>query len=702
MKRNHKANGDALPHLLDPLLDRVRAGKPGVGLAFYDGEHLDSGWPKGAGDYARERGYYLEHLKLADLGEAPAASLVRRQRVGDHLFSVEIDPGDLRDSALQRGGAVALLNIHRDTFRDEGICLLLWVPRSRARRFMDLASNLADYRTVDLDIPGQPGYGSGSGAPVPERGAPKTKHNLPIASLGAAFAGREAEMRRLREMLDQSGSGAIADSLALEGLGGVGKTRLALEYAWAHLGDYDSVFLIRADDPSSGRAGIAALAGPEWLDLPGGAERPEPERLAAALDWFRAHRRWLLIIDNADSEESTEWLRDDILPALRGGHVLITTRYQRWGGSVSVLKLEPLSPDAAAAWLLEATTSGRIARPSDLRDAKAIAGAVGGLALALEQIAAWLNHRGGTLADVLDHLADGEGGPLDWFDPKAIDYPRPVAAVWEETASHLSADEAALIRVLAQLSPQPVPDFLVSGVRLPGDKEPRDLWPLVIRLQDRGVLTARHDRATQLHRLWIELERRRTPAAELRRWLGSAIEWVGEAMPRNPTDVRNWPRIERIAPHAERIIAASAVPLPSSIARGDSESIDSPGCAYLLNQFALFLGAQARFHEAEPLFRRALAISEAAYGENHPTVAIRLNNLAVLHYAKGDYAEAEPLSRRAVEILLKFTRDTGHRHPHLAGDTMNYAGILRKNGKSEAEAADVISDLYGEYGVAEE
>ncbi|MEZ5304945.1 MAG: ATP-binding protein [Verrucomicrobiales bacterium] len=318
MKRNHKANGDALPHLLDPLLDRVRAGKPGVGLAFYDGEHLDSGWPKGAGDYARERGYYLEHLKLADLGEAPAASLVRRQRVGDHLFSVEIDPGDLRDSALQRGGAVALLNIHRDTFRDEGICLLLWVPRSRARRFMDLASNLADYRTVDLDIPGQPGDGSGSGAPVPERGAPKTKHNLPIASLGAAFAGREAEMRRLREMLDQSGSGAIADSLALEGLGGVGKTRLALEYAWAHLGDYDSVFLIRADDPSSGRAGIAALAGPEWLDLPGGAERPEPERLAAALDWFRAHRRWLLIIDNADSEESTEWLRDDILPALRG------------------------------------------------------------------------------------------------------------------------------------------------------------------------------------------------------------------------------------------------------------------------------------------------------------------------------------------------------------------------------------------------
>ncbi|MEZ5304948.1 MAG: hypothetical protein R3F11_30515 [Verrucomicrobiales bacterium] len=55
-----------------------------------------------------------------------------------------------------------------------------------------------------------------------------------------------------------------------------------------------------------------------------------------------------------------------------------------------------------------------------------------------------------------------------------------------------------------------------------------------------------------------------------------------------------------------------------------------------------------------------------------------------------------------IEIFLKFSRDTRHRHPHLATVTENYAGILRKTGKSEAEVAAVISDLYGKYGVAEE
>ena len=88
--------------------------------------------------------------------------------------------------------------------------------------------------------------------------------------------------------------------------------------------------------------------------------------------------------------------------------------------------------------------------------------------------------------------------------------------------------------------------------------------------------------------------------------------------------------------------------------------------------------ATNRLAEAEPLYRRALAIDEASYGPDHPDVAIRLNNLAVLLQATNRLAEAEPLYRRAVEILLKFTHATGHEHPHFRRSPTTTPGCSRR------------------------
>jgi hypothetical protein len=76
-----------------------------------------------------------------------------------------------------------------------------------------------------------------------------------------------------------------------------------------------------------------------------------------------------------------------------------------------------------------------------------------------------------------------------------------------------------------------------------------------------------------------------------------------------------------------------------------------------------------RFREAEPLYRRALAIDEACYGEDHPNVAIRLNNLGMLLQATNRFGEAEPLVRRHLMIFLAFERATGHAHPHRSVST---------------------------------
>jgi hypothetical protein len=106
-----------------------------------------------------------------------------------------------------------------------------------------------------------------------------------------------------------------------------------------------------------------------------------------------------------------------------------------------------------------------------------------------------------------------------------------------------------------------------------------------------------------------------------------------------------------------------------------------------------------RLGEAEPLYRRALAITEASLGKDHSTVAIRLNNLARLLQDTYRLSEAEPLMRRVVVIFLAFERATGHTHPHRDLAIGNYAELLVAMGKSEAEIAATLATLRHEAGL---
>ena len=114
------------------------------------------------------------------------------------------------------------------------------------------------------------------------------------------------------------------------------------------------------------------------------------------------------------------------------------------------------------------------------------------------------------------------------------------------------------------------------------------------------------------------------------------------------------------------------------------------------------LQATNRLAEAEPLMRRALAIDEKSYGPEHPDVAIDLNNLAQLLQATNRLAEAEPLMRRTVLIFLKFTRSTGHLHPHLKVVFGNYRSILEAMSLSEEEIARRIAEVGKEAGFDEQ
>ena len=118
-----------------------------------------------------------------------------------------------------------------------------------------------------------------------------------------------------------------------------------------------------------------------------------------------------------------------------------------------------------------------------------------------------------------------------------------------------------------------------------------------------------------------------------------------------------------------------------------------PDVARDLNNLAQLLQATNRLGEAEPLMKRALAIDEKSYGPEHPNVARDLNNLAQLLQATNRLGEAEPLMKRALVILLKFTHETGHPHPHLRDALYNYFALLKEMSLGEEEIRKRIAQV---------
>jgi hypothetical protein len=105
------------------------------------------------------------------------------------------------------------------------------------------------------------------------------------------------------------------------------------------------------------------------------------------------------------------------------------------------------------------------------------------------------------------------------------------------------------------------------------------------------------------------------------------------------------------------------------------------------------LGDTNRLSEAEPLYRRALTISEKSYGPDHPEVARDLNDLASLLTVTNRLSEAEPLYRRALGNMAQFTRATGHQHPNFEAARANYVRALTALGRSKAEADAAVRSV---------
>jgi hypothetical protein len=179
---------------------------------------------------------------------------------------------------------------------------------------------------------------------------------------------RESDLEELYQQLQQG------RRMVLHGLGGMGKTQLALRYLNLHRGDYpDGCFWLRADQ---GTTLIGDLASLSWRIRPPLPEREEPEQerqLEAVLRWLREHTRWLLVLDNLD-QPAQEAVRHWLPPGLPG-HLIVTSRSPQ---GPRRLGLDPLPVEVATRFLLER------AGQADAAAARAIAEALEGLPAGLK------------------------------------------------------------------------------------------------------------------------------------------------------------------------------------------------------------------------------------------------------------------------------------------------------------------------------
>jgi tetratricopeptide (TPR) repeat protein len=466
------------------------------------------------------------------------------------------------------------------------------------------------------------------------------------------FEGRDQAFGVLEQALEVRGGAVVTQ--AVYGLGGVGKSELALQYAGAHRGDYGLVWWITAADAGQVEAGLAGLAG--RLCPVVAVAGTTGDAAGWATGWLQSHDGWLLILDNVEDPADVE----PLLGQLGGGHVIITTRRDAdWGRLADPVQLDLLDPAAAAQVLILRTGQHSAA---DEADAAQIAAELGFLPLALDQAAAYIVQQRISPAAYLTSLRRNPAR----MHAAGTDAQRTIARLWDLhiTAIHSKNSAAArLLSVLARYAPDAIPRAMLGG-----DTPREDTDEALGLLASYSMITLTTGSVT-IHRLLqaVILTRPDSTGDDVRSLRDTALNWLNAVLPDDPdTNMAGWPLLRALVPHAETL--ASHFP-----PREQPESLGR-----MQNEIALFLNSQGDYAQALPLRQSALAIYDATLGPDHPHTATGLGNLAITYHDLGRPADALPLDERALAIT---EAALGPDHPDTALRLNNLAATYHDLGR---------------------
>lgn len=507
--------------------------------------------------------------------------------------------------------------------------------------------------------------------------------NIPITR-NAFFIGREKLLAQLHDRLSITRTAALTQAQALYGLGGIGKTQTAAEYAFRYGDEYTDVFWMRAATRETLVADFVALA--ELLDLPTREKQDQARIVAAVKRWLAAHDGWLLILDNADDLPMAQ----EFLPTNHKGYVLFTTRAQASGAIAASVFVEQLTPREGTLLLLRWTkrldmdTPLDDAQTKDRAAAERIVKEMDGLPLALVQAGAYIEETGCNLEDYLDLYATHRKDLLAWRSHLTLDYPDTVATTWVlsfqqvEKANPAAAD---LLRLCAFLAPDAIPEALLTRGATALDAALAAAVADQFKLNEalevlRRYSLVRRDGSTHtlsIHRLVQSVLKDSMDQKTQREWAERAVRAVNAAFP-DAKDYGAGATNQDYLPHAQECAALIA-----------QYHLSFPEAAQLLYRAGAFQYFHGFYPQSQSFHQQALAIRKQVFGPDHPAVAESLNMLAILSRIQGNDEQAEEFNLQALTIREK---TLGSDHPATA-ESLNNLGVLYRN-QSKYEQAEPL------------
>ncbi len=499
---------------------------------------------------------------------------------------------------------------------------------------------------------------------------------------------------------------------ALYGLGGIGKTLLAIEYAYLHQHEYQAILWLNAASRELLSSNLLSLA--DQLGIPLSDDADEQQHFAAMQQWLQHHDRWLLVLDDLDDFS----MLDQLIPLYSSGHVLLITHSQATGPFASAISVAQMTVEEGALLLLRRAKLipkqglRAAASEADFLQATAIAQEVEGYPLALDQAGAYIEETQRSPAAYLKLYRQRQAALLGRRGWLANDHPDPVTttlAVTLKRIAQVDPHALELLRLFAFLHPETLPDeMIVQGASaLTGDLHTLASDPLVL---DEAIATLRRFSLVQHHADTTTLNMQRIVQIVIKKELtnkqqqqlaSQAVRLVNAVFP----DVlfANWEECERYAPQAQHCAslirdfqltlkegglllerlgayysrrgcyAGAETYLTQALHLQERQRRTDPlEVAQTLNSLGLLYQRQARSQEAEALHQRALGLRERVLGPDDPKTAESLHNLALLYGDLGEYQRAE---RVYLRVLALEERTKGADHLDMAS-TLNNLGLM--------------------------
>jgi len=473
-----------------------------------------------------------------------------------------------------------------------------------------------------------------------------------LADRNEDFVGRKKQLAALREAFKTN------RIVALAGLGGVGKTQIALEYAHRNLTKYPcAVWWVHASTVLADCRALLLRFG-----YPDDMEHYKEQLVQPAMQsWYRDHTGWLLIFDNAEDYAALQpWLPEGGAK----GHVLLTTRDAKAFPQTQPVDLNVFPEEEALQFLHQ-----RGLPAGDT--AKKLAALLGYLPLALEQAAAYINVEKISCEKYIELLQRNGLKLLKKGAPP--DHEEAVNVTWQITMERLPIEARQLLDLCACLAPENIPIELFRAAA-EEDKLPPSLQPLRDKLTDEvehneplHALTrysllrpGKGDGLYSMHRLVQLVVRSDLHDNAL---LAAAVEIILAALPDEYAARADFDRFASLADHA-----AAALEFAEVAFADDTELLKK------VDYWPLAFGYRLSgdYAAALPYYKRDVSIAKKVYGPEDTNTAATYNNLGTLYNDMGDYDKALEMYQKALAIKEKVF---GKEHPSTAGTYDNLGNL---------------------------